>query len=101
MASKTCFVTVGGTATFPDLISGVLAAPFTKALQSHNYSELVVQYGAGGKEAFDAAAKGVSGISVSGFELDKAGLGKYLKQAKEGVVISHAGMRRQPYNSTH
>ncbi|KAK5685570.1 N-acetylglucosaminyldiphosphodolichol N-acetylglucosaminyltransferase catalytic subunit alg13 [Elasticomyces elasticus] len=99
-STKTCFVTVGATASFHDLVKGVLVPSFLKALQSHNYTDLVVQYGVDGKQTFDSAMKaaGSSGIQISGFELEKAGLGKYMrlakgsgKEAQEGVVISHAG----------
>lgn len=46
-------------------------------------------------------AKGSSSnVNITGFDLDQAGLGKYMRQAKgggsrggqEGVVVSHAGM---------
>ncbi|KAK5120704.1 hypothetical protein LTR85_006062 [Meristemomyces frigidus] len=101
---KTCFVTIGATASFSSLIKAALSAPFLSALQNHGYTNLLVQYGQDGKELFDGcmqqakATVNSSGIKVSGFGLDKAGLGKYMRQAKggvkgaqEGVVISHAG----------
>jgi len=104
--SKTCFVTIGATASFPALVKAVLSAQFLSALQSQGYTELLVQYGQdGGKELYESSmqqAKATvqsSGVKVSGFELDKAGLGKYMRQARQGggVVISHAG---RPHSHT-
>ncbi len=100
MASKHCFVTVGATASFHELVKAVLAPPFLKALQAHSYTDLVIQYGLDGKQTYASAvaAAGSTGVNITGFELDKAGLGRYMRQAKgsgkeaqEGVVISHAG----------
>jgi len=100
MASKHCFVTVGATASFHELVKAVLAPPFLKALQAQSYTDLVIQYGIDGKKTYDSAvaAAGSTGVNITGFELDKAGLGRYMRQAKgsgkeaqEGVVISHAG----------
>lgn len=102
MASpKTCFVTIGATASFATLVQSVLTSPFLSALKQHGYTDLLVQYGAEGKEMFERAEKlgnaAASGVNVKGFDLDPAGLGKHMKVAKgargaqEGVVISHAG----------
>lgn len=95
---KTCFVTIGATASFHPLIQAALSAPFLSALQTHGYTDLLIQYGQDdGQRLFDAylqTAKtngSLSAISVSGFALDKAGLGKYMRKASNGVVISHAG----------
>lgn len=102
--SKLCFVTVGATASFEDLIKAVLSETFLSALQKSGYTKLLVQYGKGGKTIYDKAtveAKASSKqITIDGFELDSGGLGKYLREVKgnlpganasEGVVISHAG----------
>lgn len=95
MASKTCFVTIGATASFSALVQAVLTTSFVVALDKQGYGELLVQYGADGKELYETALKCVQGSSVkiSGFDLDKTGLGRYMRQAKDsnGVVISHAG----------
>lgn len=105
MSQKTCFVTVGATASFAALVEATLKPDFVKALQELGYTDLLVQYGEGGKELYDKAvqqSKGASKVKISGFDLDKGGLGRYMRQAKavgasnkdanEGVVISHAGM---------
>ncbi|KAF7188525.1 UDP-N-acetylglucosamine transferase subunit alg13 [Pseudocercospora fuligena] len=99
---KTCFVTIGATASFSGLIKGVLSPDFLEALEKQEYTDLLVQFGQDGQELFNehitAAKNSESGslISITGFALDKAGLGRYMRQAKgvgarEGVVISHAG----------
>lgn len=103
MPSKTCFVTIGATASFSGLVRGVLQHDFLEALEKQGYTDLLVQYGKDGQELFDscitAAKNSESGsfLRIAGFTIDKAGLAKYMKQAKggngnqEGVVISHAG----------
>ena len=100
---KTCFVTIGATASFSRLIQDVLSPAFFEALEHNGYTELLVQYGQDGQELFNScitAAKNTesgSVIDVTGFALDKTGLATYMKRAKggkdgpEGVVISHAG----------
>lgn len=110
MASKLCFVTVGATASFSELVKAVLSSDFLSALKKEGYTELLVQYGKEGKAQFNQAVTSSNadgtGVTVSGLELDRAGLGKYMRSAKggtsamagqgrvsqEGVVISHAGM---------
>ena len=98
---KLCFVSVGATASFAALIKTTLSPPFLSALQKQGYTELLVQYGEDGKDTFESLSKQVKGsdIKISGFALDKAGLGRYMRRAKggsktteEGVVVCHAGM---------
>lgn len=103
MSSKTCFVTVGATASFSGLVKGVLQHDFLEALENQGYTDLLVQYGEDGQKLFDSlittAKNSESGsvLNIKGFTIDKAGLAKYMRQAKgidggqEGVVISHAG----------
>lgn len=105
---KTCFVTIGATASFSGLIKAVLQHDFLEALEKHGYTCLLVQYGEDGQPIFDsqvtAAKNSESGsvLTIFGFSIDKAGLARYMKQAKgdsgdqEGVVISHAGTSRAP-----
>ncbi|GAB1737399.1 hypothetical protein NU219Hw_g1544t1 [Hortaea werneckii] len=102
---KTCFVTIGATASFAALIRSALSPDTLSALSKLGYTDLVVQYGQDGKELFEGAMQQVktkgdsSPVNVTGFDLDQAGLGKYMRQAKgggsrggqEGVVVSHAG----------
>lgn len=102
---KTCFVTVGATASFSRLISTVLSVDFSKALELQQYTNLVVQYGQDGEGLYQhclelVRSAGASSLHISGFDIDEAGLGQYMRRAKgggdnkgaaEGVVISHAG----------
>lgn len=100
MSSKLCFLTVGATASFSALIEAAVSPAFLTALQSQGYTELSVQYGQDGRELFEkckANAQNTSKLTVTGFDLDKVGLGRHMRRAKggkdavEGVVISHAG----------
>ena len=101
---KTCFVTVGATASFSGLIKAVLSTNFCQALEALGYTDLLVQYGQGGETLYQQClqqlrAAETSNMRIGGFDLDNAGLGRYMRQAKghgianaaEGVVISHAG----------
>lgn len=101
MSTKICFLTVGATASFSALIEAAVSPAFLTALESQGYTELSVQHGQDGKQLFDkckANAQKSSKLTVTGFDLDKLGLGKHMRRAKgakdadEGVVISHAGM---------
>lgn len=108
---RTCFVTIGATASFAGLIRAVLTADFLRSLEKHKYTELIVQFGAGGEklfadcqnrareeiEAVDSTT--INSIKVEGFPVDTQGLDQYMSRAKgakdagavEGCVISHAG----------
>jgi beta-1,4-N-acetylglucosaminyltransferase len=102
-STKLCFLTVGATASFSALIEAAVSPAFLAALEAQGYTELSVQYGQDGKNLFEkckAAAQSSSPkVKVTGFDLDKLGLGKHMRRAKggsskesvEGVVISHAG----------
>jgi hypothetical protein len=101
MSAKLCFLTVGATASFSALIEAAVSPAFLTALESQGYTELSVQYGQDGKPLFEkckSIAQGSSKLKVTGFDLDKTGLGRHMRRAKgrkdavEGVVISHAGM---------
>jgi beta-1,4-N-acetylglucosaminyltransferase len=99
---KTCFVTVGATATFSGLIKAVLAADVRETLEKLGYDRLLVQYGRHGQEHYDACFKSMSSdensnLIVEGFDLDKSGLSSHMRAAKgtadkQGIVISHAGI---------
>lgn len=101
MSTKLCFLTVGATASFSALIEAAISPTFLTALESQGYTELSVQYGQDGKQLFEkckAAAQPSSKVTITGFDLDRTGLGKHMRRAKggrdvaEGVVVSHAGM---------
>jgi len=100
--TKSCFVTVGATAPFDELIKAILEPKFLKALHDADYTELLVQHGYEDQGNLFNRLIGQSNVSefckssklkVSGFGFDKDGLGKYLRDAKDGggAVMSHAG----------
>ena len=99
---KTCFVTIGATASFDALIENVLSHPFLEALRSADYTDLILQHGKTGGEIVEryqekTASEANPGIKVRGFDFKKHGLMDEMAEAKaggtesEGVVISHAG----------
>jgi beta-1,4-N-acetylglucosaminyltransferase len=103
---RTCFVTVGATASFINLVQAVLEQRFLKKLSSLGYSHLRVQYGKDG-ESTVAKSLGLEritsehlgnfcGIDIVGFEFKPEGVTKDMARARgyakpEGVVISHGG----------
>jgi beta-1,4-N-acetylglucosaminyltransferase len=111
--TKTCFVTVGATATFDALIKGVLEPKFLQALHKANFTDLQVQHGYEGQDnLFSRLSRQPkvsefcesSHLKLTGFAFDKDGLDKYMRGAKgiasrgsgtdnttEGAVMSHAG----------
>jgi beta-1,4-N-acetylglucosaminyltransferase len=110
MVMKVCFVTVGATAAFPELIAAVANEQFFKLLAEKSFTHLFVQYGAHGREQFDSCLDGhypgdafFHGIDVTGFDFQKD-LSDYMGMAMEkkpysrphqhqelGLMISHAG----------
>jgi beta-1,4-N-acetylglucosaminyltransferase len=98
---KVCFVTIGATAGFNDLIAAALDSEFIKALSVYGYTKLLVQYGKEGKELFEERAKShaaqEAGVRIDGFDFRSEGLQTEMTLTKasagrdEGVVISHAG----------
>ncbi|KAL8951654.1 MAG: hypothetical protein Q9222_002382 [Ikaeria aurantiellina] len=104
MVQKTCFVTIGATAAFDQLLKAVLTARFLEALHALGYTSLLLQYGKNGErivQDFEAKAacgqEQKHGIEILGFDFNKLGLGQEMwsvkagKDRAEGVVISHAG----------
>ena len=107
---KRCFVTVGATAPFDDLVRAVFRPSFLQALHDAHYTELRVQYGKEGQAVYDECTSGLLqiakkglGIDISGFDFNTEGLSEEMLSAKghpkarengeavEGAVISHAG----------
>jgi beta-1,4-N-acetylglucosaminyltransferase len=100
---RECFVTIGATASFGDLIVACLSEDFLSTLKSLKYTTLTVQYGPD-VELFrfhldEARRLGwADGLTISGFSYNKEGLGAEMRACKrlagtsmEGVVICHAG----------
>lgn len=107
---KRCFVTIGATAPFDDLLRALFRPSFLQALHEAYYTELRVQYGKEGQAVYEECASGLLniakkglGIEISGFGFNTDGLAEEMLAAKghptarekgeasEGVVISHAG----------
>ncbi|KAL9112261.1 MAG: hypothetical protein Q9227_003379 [Pyrenula ochraceoflavens] len=103
---KRCFVTIGATAPFDDLIMTVLTKQFLESLQAYDYTDLRIQYGKEGRKIFDrfVEARGQQvkeqlGIDINGFDFDYSGLTHEMVAIKanekensiDGLLISHAG----------
>ncbi|KAF2674688.1 hypothetical protein BT63DRAFT_17633 [Microthyrium microscopicum] len=106
---KLCFVTVGATVSFNALIQAVISPAFIQALLNESYTEVRVQYGKDGYEAFVNAVNHVramngdrlpAGLAISGFDLAITAreLTKELVKTQskgqsraQGACISHAG----------
>ncbi len=102
---KLCFVTIGATAAFDQLIKAALSPKFLQRLQASGYTDLRLQYGKDGqmiledfRSRFGSKSGEEFGIKITGFDFNKKGLGSEMRAAKgegdrlEGVVISHAGI---------
>ncbi len=104
-AVKTCFVTIGATASFSVLIEAVLEPSFCSALEAQKYTHLLVQYGKDGQDLFNDCLRKIysaekpTALQINGFDIDPTGLQLHCLRAKghnianstPGVVISHAG----------
>lgn len=104
---KQCFVTVGATASFELLLKSILDEGFLRALQKHEYTHLLIQYGKDGQGIFEKfvqenppESEGCYGIQISGFDFNQEGLGQEMRSTQSdpsedqegGMIISHAGM---------
>ena len=94
---KLCFVTIGATAAFDSLIKAVLQPDCLQALANNGYTALRVQYGKN-KTLYDNLVANINmnmeaqgGLRIDGFAFNTEGLGAEMRDAKAGVVISHAG----------
>lgn len=103
---KTCFATVGATASFNALVREILHQDFLAALKANKYTNLVIQYGQHGDELFRSFVKDNEDeilqnyrLTLAGFDFNVNGLKDEMCAAKadpstntaEGLVISHAG----------
>ncbi|KAJ5777905.1 hypothetical protein N7520_001151 [Penicillium odoratum] len=102
---KVCFVTVGATAPFPDLIRAVTQVQFLEKLGKNNFTQLIIQHGTYGRVELETflATHGdsdgrIHGVRMSGFAFT-SDVDYYMHLATErrkdgqelGLVISHAG----------
>ncbi|KAB2572185.1 Glycosyl transferase family 28 [Lasiodiplodia theobromae] len=100
---KVCFVTIGATATFDELVRACTQPDFLRALSQEGYTDLLVQYGKNRKLWKEVIADKESldqhGVDISGFSFRENGLAAQMQLAKghptdgskEGVIVSHAG----------
>jgi beta-1,4-N-acetylglucosaminyltransferase len=100
--SKLCFVTMGATAPFNDLIESVLSPSCLDTLLESGFTHLLVQYGSARDvyEQFSALAraymqetKAKRDLIIDGIGFNPDGLQAQfqLVQRSKGLVISHAG----------
>jgi beta-1,4-N-acetylglucosaminyltransferase len=102
-ASKGCFVTVGATAPFNELVVAALSPKFLSALQAAGYTRLVIQYGQAksSKKAYLTSLKRVETelgelpLHVQGFPLELVDFRETIKDVvctpNSGLLIAHAG----------
>lgn len=96
---KICFVTVGATASFDDLIRAVIDRKFILELIKAGYTKIVVQYGKTGSALFHECQQkaGPVDIEIEGFDFKSGDFRDAVEvvtasdRRKEGVMIAHAG----------
>ncbi|GAD95612.1 actin [Paecilomyces variotii No. 5] len=103
---KLCFVTIGATADFDALVHKALEDSFLAELEKFDYTNLLIQYGKGGRRILDnflqdhpPRSPGRHGLEINGFDFKKEGLDKIIRLARpneeegreEGMILSHAG----------
>ncbi|KAA8649847.1 N-acetylglucosaminyldiphosphodolichol N-acetylglucosaminyltransferase catalytic subunit ALG13 [Aspergillus tanneri] len=104
--AKLCFVTVGATASFHQLLHAVLDQSFLVALHQFGYTHLLVQYGKDGRSLFEESLRqhlpgstSHHGLEIDGFDFNAEGLDEEMRLAQlnpaenrsSGLIISHAG----------
>jgi beta-1,4-N-acetylglucosaminyltransferase len=104
--TKVCFVTVGATAKFDDLIQELLGDDCVNALASVGYSVISLQYGHGKELAERCYTKLLQtfqdhlpgNIVIDAFDFSQVPLTDLMRRAKaeqgreEGMIITHAGI---------
>jgi beta-1,4-N-acetylglucosaminyltransferase len=98
---KICFVTVGATASFNELVEATLQPSFLKALSRQAYTKIIIQYGKSGSTFFNTclskAGNTGAGIIVEGFDFKSGDFREALRDIaagdgrQEGLLIAHAG----------
>jgi len=86
---KRVFVTVGST-TFPELVTAVLNPNTTRVLESLDYNEILLQYGADSQLYAQRLRDLSTELSINGFEYSPSIQGE-MEQAD--LIISHAGRK--------
>ena len=92
---RVCFVTVGATASFDDLIEAVLSQVFLDALAAVDYTQLLIQHGRDTRRAVERFHEerergqiDTRGITVRAFAFSETGLSQQMRAAKgvDGVA---------------
>lgn len=97
--SRECFVTVGATAEFPQLIQAVLSEESLQALKESGFTKLNLQCGPSLAyfQEIKPTGNNALGLEIKAFDFNKQGLGQEMRALQprhgvsEGLVICHAG----------
>jgi UDP-N-acetylglucosamine transferase subunit ALG13 len=95
---KICLVTVGATAPFNALVHAALTPQFLSSLSSHEYTNLVIQYGQLGSQRFTELVSGLKdeekqGIEIHGFDFGRGASWNNLLRAMKGDHTGWAAVR--------
>ncbi|KAF4636364.1 hypothetical protein G7Y89_g1732 [Cudoniella acicularis] len=95
---RECFVSIGATANFPELLAAAVSEGTLKKLKELNYTDLTLQVGGLVDYFHQIKPEDDNGINIKYFAFNKHGLEHEMKkcQAKEGesaegLVVCHAG----------
>lgn len=102
---RVCFVTVGATAPFPQLIDACTRETFLESLKARGYTRLLIQHGNKDRDLsslvkdldIDSRNMFSASLEVTGFDFNPDGLMEEMRATRgqhgvpDGVVISHAG----------
>ena len=95
---KECFVTIGATAGFEDLLVAAVSEEVLQTLSDLDYTHLTIQCGSMNDYFSEIKPKDSKGLRITNFGFKSQGLENEMRrcQSKEGVsqeglVICHAG----------
>jgi beta-1,4-N-acetylglucosaminyltransferase len=106
LKEKGCFVTVGATAAFDDLVAAALSPELLSTLTQAGYTRLAIQFGKTGAPFFvsclsnakrDFGGEIPGDLEVEGFEFNLGDFQEVMKSIvcgpNGGLLIAHAGKR--------
>ena len=95
---KECFVSVGATAPFEQLIQAALSPPVLAKLREHGFTTINFQCGDSLHVFNDVKPRNYLGTTIKAFDFKREGLKDDIKACKkvegeseEGLAITHAG----------
>ncbi|KAF4181370.1 hypothetical protein CNMCM7927_000678 [Aspergillus lentulus] len=97
LATKVCFVTVGATASFEELVRAALDPSFVTALEKNGYSHLLVQYGKNAAiydnflKQYPPERRPWRRIDIGGFSFHEHGLGGEFALAQADISKGRSG----------